>query len=822
MMARPVDGSPVQTRSRWVLIAAAVVVAACIVFTINAAQSPGIGSSIIGRLGIVSDSDADDVSQGGDRGQLPQAVDPERGQVKFETTTIAPAGTTTTTARAGTTSTRPSIFQHWGDGNTWLELITTVQKDCSLTADDIPLNPGGGFASKFQLVAAKAMKTLRQGKAFRLVGHFAGYSATKPCEDALGEDVYKKEGSYTCYFQSERTCKGSSEFQGASSEVARERFKSLSKDEEPQLYHALEAYLFRMNSLTLSQFESRHTLVGYDPNRDTCLAGIHARRGDKVVDAYNRYYTSKEYAQAIYTWVTKAPQCSQGDEICTVYVASDSALVLPEIKSLLEPVIAGKCRFRVIGNERSVTQKAMDSHQFDHLNEIQGMAGKVQLLPGTQANEATLDILFDLYMLSRAEFFVGTLTSQIGRIAAGLKNGVMYAPAKGSSPVALDYTNWKSVEGMGGGDGIPTPLAENWVPQPSDDFSLDKAPGLPLQARPVDTDSAPVFDAAVTLQADCARAHVDVDVGKPAGAEFAELLRRAAVQAAAAWREGKRVEFVGHFAGYSDLNVCQERLGTKVFSDRGSFACYLLPESTCEVASSGDMAIKAADALKQAWSGHGGDLQLVSTAAAWMLRHTEETKAELMKREWIARIANVAAPLIACQISGEKAVGGRGPGVAEYVEALKAWATSAAARAPWGNRTASCAVFVASDGDEAVVEMQKLLHTKEHGQCHFVVSGLHEYWAHHHYKDGWPGRLKGQDGRWAARDILFDLDVLSRADVLFASVASPLARLAVLLRRAKRGQVITEAPAFALDFETKGGDLQAFERPLWARRQPGG
>jgi hypothetical protein len=73
-----------------------------------------------------------------------------------------------------------------------------------------------------------------------------------------------------------------------------------------------------------------------------------------------------------------------------------------------------------------------------------------------------------------------------------------------------------------------------------------------------------------------------------------------------------------------------------------------------------------------------------------------------MKREWIARIANVAAPLIACQISGEKAVGGRGPGVAEYVEALKAWATSAAARAPWGNRTASCAVFVASDGDEAV------------------------------------------------------------------------------------------------------------------------
>eukprot|EP00932_Pfiesteria_piscicida_P022248 SRR837773.9006.p1 GENE.SRR837773.9006~~SRR837773.9006.p1 ORF type:complete len:497 (+),score=100.25 SRR837773.9006:107-1492(+) len=318
------------------------------------------------------------------------------------------------------------------------------------------MSPGGGFASKFQLVAAKAMKALRAGKAFRLVGHFAGYTATRHCEEAVGSSLYKSKGSYTCFFEPERSCEDGSRGEGdGQSKAALEKLAHLSREQEAEVYQALEAYLFRLNFDTVNEFEKRHALVGFDEAATDCLVGVHARRGDKVVDAYNRYYTSKEYAQTIFTWASQADRCKSSETTCTVYVASDSSVVMPEIKGYLEPVSAGACRFRVIGNERSVTQKAMDSHRFDKVDEIQGMAGKVQLLRGEEAKQATLDILFDIYMLSRSNFVVGTLTSQIGRIATGLKNAVKYAPAAGSPPVALDYSNWRAVEAWAAATGSP-------------------------------------------------------------------------------------------------------------------------------------------------------------------------------------------------------------------------------------------------------------------------------------------------------------------------------------------------------------------------------
>mmetsp|Transcript_24880 Transcript_24880/g.82949 ORF Transcript_24880/g.82949 Transcript_24880/m.82949 type:complete len:868 (-) Transcript_24880:77-2680(-) len=842
------------SRSRYVLCVL-VSVATLAVGTTVGSQLQGGGLSAVLALGSVTYAAAPP-EEGGPPAAAAAVPAAAVVTAPLVTTTLAPAATlapttlvptSTTTARPATTATLPSIFEHWASGSEWLPRIAAVQGDCVLEAEDVPLNPGGGFASKLQLVAAKAMKALKKGQAFRLVGHFAGYTAIKPCEQVLGATVYKKKGSYACFFKPERDCeegqgKGEASDQEAS-KAARTRFQSLSKAEEAALYHALEAYLFRLNDDTIEQFRARQTRVGFDENRNLPLAGIHARRGDKVVDAYNRYYTSKEYAQAIFTWAKQASQCSGHDALCTVYVASDSAVVLGEIKGYLEPVSAGTCRFRVIGNDRSVTQTAMDTHQFDHVDEIQGMAGKVQLMKGEEAKEATIDILFDIFMLSRANFFVGTLTSQIGRIAAGLKNAVNYAPAAGSPPVALDYTNWRSVEGMGGGDGIPTPLAEKWVPQPKNDFSLDDA--SPAAAAALGTGADADAVAAIrAVQADCGRAVEDVDISTPAGAEFAELIRQAAWRATGALRKGKRVSFRGHFGGYSKSNVCKDTVGKDVFDSQGSFACYFLPESPCQAdaqrfaaasasASAAAAGAAAAERLRSWAVEPEGAARLLGAVEAWMLRPTEETKAEFMKRDWIARIAEGPSPLIVVQIAGAKAAASSGVAsrpAEEYAQAVRAWASSpAAADAPWGKGIArKCVVFVASDGDEALVAMRKLLEGKEAGPCHFTVTGLQGHWAHHHTKDGWPGKLHNQDGRWAALDILFDIDVLARADALLATASSPIARLAAGLRRARRGgEVVASSPALALDFQPQpaagggaGEDAPPFEHALWAAAPP--
>lgn len=680
-----------------------------------------------------------------------------------------------------------------------MELIAAVESDCSLKVDEIPMNPGGGFASKFQLVSAKAMKSLRKGHAFRLVGHFAGYSAIEPCKRAVGAELYQKKGSYSCYFQPERRCEGeeksSNSAQGAAG-AALAKMKAVSKSEEAQLYHAVEAFLFRPNAATISEFQRREMSVGFDQGAmHGPLVAIHARRGDKVVDAYNRYYTSREYAEIVLNWAGKAKECQDVERECIVYVASDSAVVLGEIRNWLGSARAGACSFRVIGAEQSLTQRASDTHRFDHRDEIQGMAGKVQLMKGDEAKEAAIDILFDIYMLSRANFFVGSLTSQIGRIAAGLKIAVAYPPAVGSPPVALDYSNWRAVEGMGGGDGIPTPLAEGWVEKPQLDLRL---PGT--------EESGPqkeLVEAIAAVQQDCDRPAEDVDISQPEGAELAVLLTQAAFRAASAVRLGRRFRLRGHLGGYSESEVCKDTIGKDTFSKQGTFSCYFLQESHCP--SSSPSAVAYANAalvkLQQLGAGISGDQNLFRAMAAYLFRPTEETEAEFLKREWISRIADVPSPFIGIQVHGEKAAtpsARPAVGPQEYAKVLQSWAKKAPASSKGGPQR--CTVFVASDGDEALAELRKLLDDKQVGQCQFTVTGLQGYWAHHHYKEGWLGKLHGKDGQWAARDILFDIRALSNADVLIGTLASPLARFAAGVRLARHAQKAAASPAIALDF----------------------
>jgi len=479
--------------------------------------------------------------------------------------------------------------------------------------------------------------------------------------------------------------------------------------------------------------------------------------------------------------------------------------VLGELTTLLGNVRAGRCRFQVIGNKNSVTQTVMDGHQFDRPNEYQGMAGKVERLKADEAREATIDILFDIYMISRANFFVGTLTSQIGRIAAGLKCAINFPPTKGSPPVALDFQNWRAVEGMGGGDGIPSPLTELWTQQPAQDHSLDTAPGSAPLPPVVAPEFEEVYRSITVVQNDCALPSVDVDTNSPEGADFAELLRQSAARFASELRQGKRALFRGTFGPYGKSQVCQESVGKEMYEKVGSYRCFFLPETTCEANIAAPESTTSSEAALEVLKS-ASDLDLLAVSTAFMLRFTEETKAELMKRDWIARVVDLPSPILGVEVIGEKAasiLGVTAESPATYTQAITKFMNSPTFQEQFGSSEQFskspkpiCTVVVVSDGDEALQDIFKSLDGKKLGPCTATVTGLQGHFAHHHFKDGWSGKLNNADGRWATRDMLFDVDVLARMDMVLGSGSSPALQLGVELRYAKLGKARALATAY--------------------------
>mmetsp|Transcript_3447 Transcript_3447/g.9950 ORF Transcript_3447/g.9950 Transcript_3447/m.9950 type:complete len:886 (+) Transcript_3447:71-2728(+) len=723
----------------------------------------------------------------------PTATSPFRAASPSMTTaptTLAP--TVSALSEAAPSEGRSAIFDSWARSNKWFDRVAALQADCSLKEEDVPVKPGGGFASKFQLIAGKAMRSFKKGLAVRLVGHLGGYSEIEPCRKALGDEVYNKVGSFRCYFRAERPCAAGAVTSPGAREASKEAiaaFKALTEKEEEKAFQALEAYLFRPNDDTIRSFLEREAKIGFDDRQLEFLVGVHVRRGDKVVDPYNRYYTTREYAEAVVNWAVGAKLCAGPPKKMNVYIASDSALVKGELRTLLQRVKAGKCSLMVIGMDSSVSQTASDSHRFDRPGEIQGMAGKVALMKGDEAKQAALDILFDIYMLSRADLLVGSLSSQIGRIAAGLRLAVGFR-SEYHPPLAMDYKNWQAVSGMGRADGIPSTLSEGWVATPKVELSLGDSSFA---------EGNELLGLVCAIQGGRSEAQ---DVHLDGRGELAEQLLRAAELATQALRKGVAVRFLGHFGGYSLNPVCAEIIGKDVYDEVGSFSCYFERERVCAPPASAKAAASAdaAAAIQRALGGVAGSEALNNIVLAYMLRPTQETVAEYMKREWIARISDVKSPFLGVQIFGANAAHKpeHAPSADEIVAVLKLWAKKEGG-------DGACTVYVASDTDEAVKALQGSLGGKKSGRCTFTVTGLSEYWAHHHKPEGWPGKLTQVEGRWATRDILFDISVLSRADVLIGARSSPLACAAARLRAAMHPEVAARQPPIALDLGAGAG-----------------
>mmetsp|Transcript_66892 Transcript_66892/g.145374 ORF Transcript_66892/g.145374 Transcript_66892/m.145374 type:complete len:415 (+) Transcript_66892:41-1285(+) len=294
--------------------------------------------------------------------------------------------------------------------NKWFKMIHDIQSDCALATTTHDLMEKGlvGFGGEMLQLGLAMRKALIGGRRVRFKGHIGGsYSKIEYCRKVLGEKQYRT-CSFTCFFEPISICPDDpSDVQGNISQAAEEDVAYLktiqnqtnSFEMATDLYHALTAHIYRMNPRTSAMIHERSRKVGFDETALHPLVALHIRRGDKIIDKYNRYHTIREYVRPLYSYAAKAAVCNSGSELVTmqVYVASDSLIAFPEVDRHLKHTQAGNCRFQVIGESGSLSQQKGSEHKGKKHGE---MATMMLHLNAEDGLEATLEIIFDIYMLS--------------------------------------------------------------------------------------------------------------------------------------------------------------------------------------------------------------------------------------------------------------------------------------------------------------------------------------------------------------------------------------------------------------------------------------
>jgi len=504
--------------------------------------------------------------------------------------------------------------------NKWFKMIHDIQSDCALATTTHDLMEKGlvGFGGEMLQLGLAMRKALLHGNRTRIKGHIGTYSRIEYCNKVLGETQYNY-CSFTCFFEPISSClDGQSKVQQNVSQAAEEAIAYLktlqnqtnSFEMATDLYQALNAYTYRMNPRTLAMVRERSMKVGFDETASHPLVALHIRRGDKIIDKYNRYHTIREYVRPLYSYAAKAAVCNSGSELVTmqVYVASDSSSAFPEVDRHLKHVQAGNCRFQVIGETGTLSQKKGSAHV--------EMVRTMLTLNAEDRLEATLEIIFDIYMLSRATFFVGTFFSEPGRLARGIHRMVNYPNVVGPPPVALDYN--VAVAKMGAW------LPGGWVQHPAEDDSYDYAPGaLPPRPSILSWDFEEVYQAILAVQGDCGADEIALpNPTVEEGSTISSIIRKSARLASSHFRKGIRVSAAHIFDGYAK-DGCEELSGVQHCLFRKRSPCH----SPTDVNRIPKLSVKTALEI----FGRTSELDLLSVVEAWLLNLNEEGYSHILQ-----------------------------------------------------------------------------------------------------------------------------------------------------------------------------------------------
>eukprot|EP00927_Polykrikos_kofoidii_P061359 TRINITY_DN56197_c0_g1_i1.p1 TRINITY_DN56197_c0_g1~~TRINITY_DN56197_c0_g1_i1.p1 ORF type:complete len:864 (-),score=106.70 TRINITY_DN56197_c0_g1_i1:116-2707(-) len=282
---------------------------------------------------------------------------------------------------------------------------------------EVRVGDGGGLASKFQLAVARAAAALRLGRPFRFSGHLGRYTNNTACLQLLGTDGFLRSG-WPCLFRREVDIPSAIEVSHASRMWPRRRSDGVFAA------RYLQALLWQPSSLMNRRLAVLAKHVGYD--RAKGLLAIHVRRGDKVTNFYNRYHSVETYVREALGAARKMKLCKKAP--CQLFVASDSPTAVHEATAVVRA--AGSAAgddfdvAEVIGLVGTETQRRSDV----------GVEIATALSGDMAAFAMAAEVVFDIEMLSRASILIGTLASQITRVAAS----VGYSYGSMLRAVALD------------------------------------------------------------------------------------------------------------------------------------------------------------------------------------------------------------------------------------------------------------------------------------------------------------------------------------------------------------------------------------------------
>jgi len=306
-----------------------------------------------------------------------------------------------------------------------LRFLDAMQNPANCTGREFlvtDMGCGGGFAAHFQLAASEWMRTAKAvnySKPVLVIGHIRGYSDGPEC-DHVNKD-------WTCFFQptSSRECQAellrTGKQVGASLEGVR-LDDSILPAEFAHVGFAwwwglVQARMFRMQPeiarAVMAEGAKMDSGRGFPP-ASAAIAGMHVRHGDKSSDGFKHHSFDAEMSA-----LQKSPECSgvggascikTANDLITsaagasgmrLYVASDDASVL----------VSARINGHLVKEAEGVSQQTSTAGMFKTL-----MSNKAV------AYNATIEIITDIYYLSRCSTLVGIAASQVFRLAVDMSN----------------------------------------------------------------------------------------------------------------------------------------------------------------------------------------------------------------------------------------------------------------------------------------------------------------------------------------------------------------------------------------------------------------
>ncbi|CAM9749390.1 unnamed protein product, partial [Ascophyllum nodosum] len=153
--------------------------------------------------------------------------------------------------------------------------------------------------------------------------------------------------------------------------------------------------------------------------------GVHIRRGDKISKKEASYHASEEYFVAAESYIVRHSKMSVED-IKSIWIASDDPAALDEVRAVAPAIFPNVDNSTVFWAAGGVPDGPAVSAVNTHTD--------------NQSYAELVYMFADLHQLTHASVFVGTFSSNIGRLVALLRQNIGNKQA--STTISIDRDGW--------------------------------------------------------------------------------------------------------------------------------------------------------------------------------------------------------------------------------------------------------------------------------------------------------------------------------------------------------------------------------------------